>query len=69
MPVSGFGRVWGNIPEIRSRLGWATAPEQGYTMRVQRVEVTPSIYVLYYLTLPDGRVVGTGFGQWRFVNP
>ncbi|MCZ7543101.1 MAG: hypothetical protein M5R40_05965 [Anaerolineae bacterium] len=69
MPVSGFGRVWGNIPEIRSRLGWATAPEQGYTMRVQRVEITASTFAVYYLTLPDGRVVGTGFGQWRFVNP
>ncbi len=67
-PVSGFGRVWGNFVDVRERLGWATAPEQGYTMRVQQVRVEPTVFVLHYLTLPDGRVVGTGFGRWDYVS-
>jgi hypothetical protein len=28
-PIRGFGKVWRNNSNIRSTLGWATAPEQG----------------------------------------
>lgn len=34
-PVRGFGKVWGADPYIRSRLGWAMAPEQGYQAQLQ----------------------------------
>src|SRR5512139_152604 len=34
-PVRGFGRVWGSDAYIRSRLGWAMAPEQGYQTQFQ----------------------------------
>jgi hypothetical protein len=27
-PVRGFGKLWRNIPEVRAKLGWGTAPEQ-----------------------------------------
>lgn len=27
VPMRGFGKVWSEHPEIRSRIGWATAPE------------------------------------------
>ena len=30
-PMRGFGLVWRAHPQVRSRLGWAIAPEQGYT--------------------------------------
>jgi hypothetical protein len=33
-PVSGFGRVWGNMEPVRSALGWGLALEQGYSMVV-----------------------------------
>jgi hypothetical protein len=29
-PIRGFGKVWRNNPEVRERLGWALAPEQGF---------------------------------------
>ena len=35
-PVRGFGKVWGSDPYIRSRLGWAMGPEQGYQTQLQR---------------------------------
>ena len=30
-PVRGFGQLWRNQPGLRDQLGWALAPEQGYT--------------------------------------
>jgi hypothetical protein len=30
-PVRGFGKLWRTVPEVRARLGWGTAPEQGDT--------------------------------------
>ena len=35
-PVRGFGLVWREQPNVRERLGWGTAPEQGYTTAIQR---------------------------------
>ncbi len=34
-PVRGFLKVWNTQPNVRSSLGWATAPEQGATATVQ----------------------------------
>ncbi|MEO8396872.1 MAG: hypothetical protein ABI700_28010, partial [Chloroflexota bacterium] len=33
-PANGFGRVWGNVEDVRKALGWALGPEVGYTMTV-----------------------------------
>jgi hypothetical protein len=30
-PLRGFGKIWREMPGVRDKLGWATAPEQGYT--------------------------------------
>lgn len=35
VPESGFGLLWREYSWIRQRLGWATAPEVGYTTEVQ----------------------------------
>ena len=29
-PIRGFGLVWRATPQVRERLGWATAPEAGF---------------------------------------
>ncbi len=66
-PESGFGRIWGNDATLRDRLGWALAPEAGYTATAQPGSGAPGGYAVY-ITLPDGRVVGTGPDRWRIVN-
>jgi hypothetical protein len=71
-PVSGFGRVWANLPGVRDRLGWATAAEQGYSMTLQDVLVSPDPSVNYslFFTLPNSRVVGiVGTDRWIAVTP
>lgn len=35
-PKYGFGLVWREQPQVRDRLGWALAEEEGYTTAVQR---------------------------------
>ncbi|MCA9973844.1 MAG: hypothetical protein KC425_26700, partial [Anaerolineales bacterium] len=34
-PERGFGLVWRTYPEVRQRLGWATAPEQAFSTAYQ----------------------------------
>lgn len=58
-PISGFGRVWGNQPTIMAQLGWATAPEQGYT---SVIETLPDGRMR--LSLPNGNSVTFGYGVW-----
>ncbi len=72
-PISGFGRVWAR-PEVRAAIGWATAPEGGYTATTQ--ESAPSVIPSggggirsdqrMYITQPDGKVVMLEGGAWRF---
>lgn len=73
-PANGFGRLWTNDLAVAAELGWALAPEQGYTMTLQEagesyiVSSTPSPQFTVYLSLPDGRVVGfRPWYPWRFV--
>ncbi|NDJ74945.1 MAG: hypothetical protein GYB65_01690 [Chloroflexi bacterium] len=70
VPVTGFGRVWANAPGVRDKLGWAVEPEAGYSVTIQGVATArvPVPEFLFYFTLPDGSVVGTGHGQWRTVG-
>jgi hypothetical protein len=66
-PSSGFGKVWANAPGVRQKLGWALSGEQGYTTTLQAVAPTrePRPAFAFYLTLPDGSVIGSGYGQWQ----
>ncbi|MBI5957688.1 MAG: hypothetical protein HY866_03065, partial [Chloroflexi bacterium] len=65
-PGSGFGKVWANAPGVRAKLGWALDVEQGYNTRAQGVAPTrdPRPAFTFYLTLPGGEVIGSGYGQW-----
>ncbi len=67
IPGGGFGKVWGNAPAVRAKLGWALSDEQGFTTRVQGVAQArdPRPEFAFYLTLPGGEVIGSGYGLWR----
>jgi hypothetical protein len=53
-PVRGFGLVWRQYPEVRSRLGWAIDEETGFSTTVQRT--TRYKYNSIYLHALDGNV-------------
>lgn len=69
-PTDILGRVWTNAPGVKDRLGWALSPETPYQMTLQQVATTrqPAPQYLFYMTLPDSSVIGTGFGTWRTVK-
>jgi hypothetical protein len=73
-PVRGFGKVWGSDPYIRSRLGWAMAPEQGYQAQLQRSwTCCSSATSALYLQELDQRVTHlwpgqTSPGRWEFAQ-
>jgi hypothetical protein len=54
-PANGFGKVWATQPGVRDRLGWAVAPESGYTATWQTNSASGK--TTYHFTLPDNRVV------------
>jgi hypothetical protein len=56
-PIMGFGKVWGNLSDVRTPLGWATAPEVGFTMRVRPIPGT----TILQMTVPFG-------GQIRWIS-
>jgi hypothetical protein len=58
-PVRGFGNLYASQPHVRERLGWATAPESGYTMMVETIPGGSGRYpgISTYFSLPDSRVV------------
>ena len=63
-PIRGFGRVWwGNYPDFSYSLGWATAPEEGYTMNIQTLVDGSTSFAL-----PTGRVLKWYRGLWVW-NP
>jgi hypothetical protein len=70
VPGSGFGKVWANVPGVREKIGWATASESGYTAKLQGVALTrnPRPPFAFFITLPDGSIVGSGFGTWQTVG-
>jgi len=79
-PVRGFGKVWTEHDFIREALGWAVAPEAGYTANFQQsVPFTTgsSPQQLHWVfSLPDARLIyitdytsGTqGSSSWHFVE-
>ncbi len=66
-PVRGFGKVWAESAYVRDQLGWATAPEEGYTMRVQTSGAYRYPYT--YMTLPDGRLIYIVETSWAYLEP
>jgi hypothetical protein len=57
--MRGFGKLWATRPEVRASLGWATAPERGYTMLVESTRGGSGRYPgrNHYFLLPDDRAV------------
>jgi hypothetical protein len=68
-PVRGFGKVWRNEPDVRPRLGWATASEQTYDITLQTAEESEE-GVARYLTWPDGAVIELELGgeDWQVIR-
>jgi hypothetical protein len=70
-PTRGFGKVWREHPEVKERLGWGLAPEQGYDAlwQVPFRETPPG--AAYIRTLADGVIEMSGWqsGTWQFVAP
>ena len=58
-PVRGFGNLYASQPQIAERLGWATAPENGYTMWVETIHGGSGRYpgISISFTLPGGSVI------------
>ncbi|HTP09980.1 MAG TPA: hypothetical protein VMP08_17105 [Anaerolineae bacterium] len=72
-PERGFGKVWGADPYIRSRLGWAMAPEKGYQAQFQPRWMCCSSAPEFYLREIDQRVTHlspntTPPGYWNFAT-
>lgn len=69
-PQRGFGKVWREQTEVRERLGWGMAPEQGYHADWQAPirEFPPG--AAYISTFSDGVLELSGWrdGTWRFVT-
>ncbi len=79
LPVRGFGKVWSSNADLRSRLGWALAPEKGFETQLQGgwIQCCAQSNVLnrpIYVRDLDGRIIRlwpgeVEPGQWRFVTP
>ena len=66
-PIRGFGNVWRQL-DSHMNIGWATAPEQSFTLTRQSSFQESSISH-EYLTLPDGRVIHLSGFDWQFLSP
>ena len=57
--VRGFGKLVANRPDVQEKLGWATAPEAGYTTTVETTPGGSGRYpgINVYISLPDGRTI------------
>lgn len=67
-PIRGFGKVWREETAVRERLGWALAPEQGFTTMLQSEHHEGSSSgAPAYLRTADGQIVwyfGLLSGRW-----
>jgi hypothetical protein len=69
-PIRGFGKLWRQNPTVRARLGWATAPEQGYEGAWQP-QIRESIPSYAYLRALNGQIIelrGWEQGSWLFAR-
>jgi hypothetical protein len=72
-PIRRFGKLWRENENVRERIGWATAPEQGFTGVWQPLE-SEGLGGDVFLRTIDGQVVlFSGFwmagGSWRPFTP
>jgi hypothetical protein len=69
-PVRGFGKVWREFPQVRERLGWALAPEQGFEGALQHEHHEGSSSgAPTFLRAADGRVLWWWHPGWGYVGP
>lgn len=72
-PVRGFGKIWREQADVRQRLGWALAPEQGFTTMIQQEHHEGSSSGSpVYLRAADGQIIwylGYLFGSWGLGLP
>jgi hypothetical protein len=54
-PDRGFGYLWSTNSDVRQRIGWATGPEQSYTVKKQAILPNYSSGEGRLIQLPDGR--------------
>ena len=71
-PIRGFGKLWRTHPEVRERLGWATAPEQGFYTQWQTQRPVTLGSGLFYARRISGKIVEARAwdvpgGTWREV--
>jgi hypothetical protein len=72
-PIRGFGKVWRETTGVWDKLGWATAPEQGFDTMFQ-AQIAESIGATAFLRALDGKIVrvsgwDVGTGSWEYVAP
>lgn len=68
-PIRGFGKLWRSDSSIRDRLGWATAPEQGFNAQWQ-MQMAEAVGIPFYVRRLDGKVIRAGgwdigSGTWQ----
>jgi hypothetical protein len=78
VPVRGFGKVWSGDADVRSRLGWALAAEQGFETHMQGGWIhccsrLGTVNRPIYLSNIEGRTIRlwpseTPLGQWKWVE-
>jgi hypothetical protein len=65
VPERGFGKVWGS-QGVQEILGWATVPEDGFTMTIERF-IAPTGDVQVRIDLPEGEpIIISPNNDWRF---
>ncbi|MEO1286231.1 MAG: hypothetical protein AAFV93_00580 [Chloroflexota bacterium] len=72
-PERGFGYLWHQTERIRTGLGWATNPEQSYTLTTQEYfSGAMPAEIISYTNLPDNRVVRRTLindnNTWRYLD-
>jgi len=72
-PIRGFGKLWRENTNVRDRLGWATAPEQGFDTTWQ-TQIQESIGGVAFVCALDGQIIqingwDAGVGTWQYVTP
>ncbi|HEX2907935.1 MAG TPA: hypothetical protein VHO69_13785, partial [Phototrophicaceae bacterium] len=70
-PINAFGKVWSQTG-VRTSLGWATAPEQGYNASISDFLVSgPKTLVYSHITTPTGRqfYVNIAYSAWSWLDP
>jgi len=70
-PIRGFGLVWRTNPNVRTGLGWATAPESAFQGWSQSYTGTGMHNAGTFIRFFDGsvRLLNHMGGQWEVFNP